>query len=43
MAVWPLFKGERPASGNELRFWAALWLLIAAAYLAFGLAFGLTQ
>jgi hypothetical protein len=28
---------------NELRFAAVLWLVVAAALLAFGLAFGLSQ
>jgi hypothetical protein len=42
MAVWPLWEGERAAGGNELRSWAVVWLVIAAAWLAFGLASGLS-
>jgi hypothetical protein len=40
---WPPGRGERPPSASELRLWAAVWLVIAAAILALGLAFGLSQ
>jgi hypothetical protein len=41
--VFLVLGGERPPSTNELRFAAAFWLVVAAALLAFGLAFGLSQ
>jgi hypothetical protein len=43
IAVFPLREGERPPSASELRLWAVVWLVIAAAILALGLAIGLTQ
>jgi hypothetical protein len=43
IAVFPLREGERPPSASELRLWAAVWLVIAAAILALGLALGLSQ
>jgi hypothetical protein len=39
----PLPEGERPPSASELRLLAVVWLVIAAAILALGLAIGLTQ
>jgi hypothetical protein len=41
--VFLVLRGERAPSMNELRFAAVLWLVVAAALLAFGLAFGLSQ
>jgi hypothetical protein len=43
IAVVPLRQGERPPSASELRFWASVWLIIAAAILALGLAIGFSQ
>jgi hypothetical protein len=41
--VFLVLRGERPPSPSELRFFAAVWLMISAVILAFGLAFGLSQ
>jgi hypothetical protein len=41
--VFPVRAGERRPSTNELRFWASVWLVTAAAILAVGLALGLSQ
>jgi hypothetical protein len=41
--VFLVMRGDSPPSTSELRFFAAAWLVIAAAILAFGLAFGFTQ
>lgn len=42
IAVAPLRDGERPPSARELRVWAVVWLVIAIAILALGLAVGLS-
>jgi hypothetical protein len=43
MAVAPLREGERSPKADELRNWAIVWLAIAVAILALGVAIGLSQ